>query len=84
MKAGIMVAAIVLVLPVGEAAAQSSPMLDYCKSLTATYRKAIADGKEPVAGAGQAIADCPTNTMVSVATLESALKKLNVKAPSRP
>lgn len=62
---------------------QSPIQVKYCQDLAATYRKSIASGKSPVAGVGQAIADCPTNPNESIPTLEGALKQLKVDLPPR-
>lgn len=63
--------------------AQSPILVKYCQSLASTYRKAIASGKPPAAGAGQAAADCPTNPNDSIPVLESALKAMDVELPPK-
>jgi len=62
---------------------QSPVLIKYCQDMTASYRKAIADGKEPIGGVGQAIADCPTNPNASIPVLEAALKKYGVPLPPK-
>jgi hypothetical protein len=75
--------AVGLVALAGEVHAQTSPYVEYCKALQATYRKALADGKPPAAAAGQAGADCPTNPNGSILVFEKILKDMNVELPKR-
>lgn len=63
--------------------AQSPLLVKYCGDLTAAYRKARSDGKDPVPGAGEAIALCPTNPNDAIPTLENALKTMKVDLPPR-
>ena len=63
--------------------AQSPILVKYCQSLVATYRQAVAAGKPPAPGAGQAAADCPTNPNDSIPVLEGALKGMNVDLPPK-
>lgn len=63
--------------------AQSPLMVKYCSDLTAAYRKARSDGKDPVPGAGEAIALCPTNPNDAIPSLENALKAMKVDLPPR-
>jgi hypothetical protein len=65
------------------AVAQSPLLVKYCGDLTAAYRKARSEGKDPVPGAGEAIALCPTNPNDAIPTLENALKTMKVDLPSR-
>jgi hypothetical protein len=65
------------------AVAQSPIAVKYCRDLAATYRKAVADGKTPAPEAGQAAVNCPTNPPDSIATLEAALKQMNIDLPPR-
>jgi len=81
-RSGLLLAAGAVFLA-GTAEAQSPAMVKYCRDLTASYRKAVSDGKPPVPRAGQAIADCPTNPDASVRVLEGVLKELGVALPAR-
>lgn len=64
--------------------AQTSPYVEYCKSLRATYRQAVADGKPANPAAGEAGANCPTNPNGSIPVFEKALKDMNIELPKRP
>jgi hypothetical protein len=64
--------------------AQTSAYVDYCKSLQATYRKAVADGKPANSAAGEAGANCPTNPNGSISVFEKVLKDMGVDLPKRP
>ncbi len=68
----------------GKTHAQTSPYVDYCKSLQATYRKAVADGKPANPAAGEAGANCPTNPNGSIPVFEKILKGMDVQLPKRP
>jgi len=68
----------------GETHAQTSAYVDYCKSLQATYRKAVADGKQASPAAGEAGANCPTNPNGSIPVFEKVLKGMDVELPKRP
>jgi hypothetical protein len=63
--------------------AQVPSQVQYCQALVASYRKAVADGQEPRAGVGEAIANCPTNPPGSIVVLERTLKDMKVSLPSR-
>lgn len=65
------------------AGAQSAPRVKYCNDLAASYRKARADGKEPQPGAGEAIANCPTNPDSGIPALEKALETMKVDLPPK-
>ncbi len=62
---------------------QSPVLVKYCQDLTSTYRKAVADGKPPQPGVGQASANCPTNPNDSISVLEESLKKMDVALPPK-
>jgi len=64
--------------------AQTSPYVEYCKSLRATYRQAVADGKPANPAAGEAGANRPTNPNGSIPVFEKALKDMNIELPKRP
>lgn len=71
------------ILP-AEGRAQMASYVEYCKALRATYRQAVAGGKEANADAGQAGANCPTNPNGSIAVFERVLKEMQVELPKRP
>ena len=62
---------------------QSPVQVKYCQDLSESYRKARSDGKPPAAGAGAAIANCPTDPVNSISVLETALKDMKVDLPPR-
>jgi hypothetical protein len=64
--------------------AQTSAYVEYCQALRASYRQAVADGKEGNAAAGQAGANCPTNPNGSIPVFERVLKDMKVELPKRP
>jgi hypothetical protein len=64
--------------------AQTSAYVEYCQSLRASYRQAVADGKEANAAAGEAGANCPTNPNGSIPVFERILKDMKVELPKRP
>jgi hypothetical protein len=64
--------------------AQPSPYVEYCKSLRAAYRQAVADGKPASPAAGEAGANCPTNPNGSIPVFEKVLEDMNVDLPKRP
>lgn len=68
---------------ISPAAAQSPIAVKYCQDLAAAYRNAIRAGKDPVAGASQAGANCQTNPDDSIPTLEGALKQLGIEPPPK-
>ena len=67
-----------------ETHAQTAAYVDYRKSLQATYRKAVADGKPANPSAGEAGANCPTNPNGSTPVFEKVLKEMDVELPKRP
>ena len=75
---------VMMVALTGETFAQTSPYVDYCKALQATYRKAVADGKAANPAAGEAGANCPTNPNGSIPVFEKVLKSMDVELPKRP
>jgi hypothetical protein len=75
---------VMLVALCGNVHAQAKSYIDYCKSLQATYRKAVADGKPANPVAGEAGANCPTNPNGSVPVFEKVLKEMKVELPKRP
>ena len=77
-------AVVMMVVLSGEASAQTAAYVDYCKSLQATYRKAVADGKPVNPAAGEAGANCPTNPNGSIPVFERVLKDMSVDLPERP
>jgi hypothetical protein len=64
--------------------AQASAYVEYCHALRASYRQAVADGKEANAAAGEAGANCPTNPNGSIPVFERILKDMKVELPKRP
>ena len=78
------VTVVVLVSLSGKIHAQARPYVDYCKSLQATYRKAVADGKPANPMAGEAGANCPTSPNGSIPVFEKVLKDMKVELPKRP
>ena len=64
--------------------AQTAAYVDYCKSLRAAYRKAVADRKPASPAASEAGANCPTNPNGSIPIFEKVLKDMNVELPKRP
>ncbi|HEY2872478.1 MAG TPA: hypothetical protein VGJ56_11195 [Reyranella sp.] len=64
--------------------AQTAAYVDYCKSLQATYRQAVANGKPASAAAGEEGASCPTNPNGSIPVFEKVLKNMNAELPKRP
>ena len=76
-------AVVALALVSSAAFGQSPIMVKYCQDLTASYRKAVASGKTPGPGAGQAAANGPTNPDASVTILEAALKQFGVELPPK-
>ena len=75
---------VMLVVSSWETHAQTAAYVDYCKSLRATYRKAVADGKPANPAAGEAGANCPTNPNGSIPIFEKVLKGMDVELPKRP
>jgi len=64
--------------------AQTTPYVEYCKSLQATYRQAVVDGKPANPAAGEAGANCPTNPNGSIPVFEKVLGEMKVELPKRP
>jgi hypothetical protein len=63
--------------------AQTPQQLDYCRALTSTYRKAVADGATPRQPLETAAIECSTNPVGSIVAFERGLKEMKVDLPPR-
>ena len=75
---------VLVALSGGVVHAQTAPYVEYCKSLQATYRQAVAGGKPANPAAGEAGANCPTNPNGSIPVFERVLKDMSIELPKRP